>query len=272
MVKTWFKTKYQYVGLVGFLIAPTPALGKGLFSAYNWGAYYAFTSSYTNLDYDATATEKLPQDCVMNSEVAGKMRCRTYLVPDNSKGLGLFLQKPFQRQGFFYLEPSFTFSTISYSGTVGKKPNQVMSTANSKSVTNDALSTLAPGEQPLKKVLLELYGINWQSYLKLGMTPRYFPDAFLSLGFGIQTVGGRVKVVHTDRVRWVIQPSAYGEIEVVFARMATGYLSAFYSHDQTVLGRYGSNLIEDNPDGTDLSNFKATLINAGIGARLLLPF
>jgi len=263
------KTKFSYLCLLAILIVAAPAFGKGLLSTYNVGAYYAFTSSYTNLDYDAQASEKLPRDCAINTEVAGKMRCRTYLVPNNSEGFGIFLQKPFVRQGFFYLEPGFTFSTLSYSGTVGNKPNQVIS---STQVDNGIAKSADSEEQPLTKVLMELYGINWQGYFKFGVTPRVLPDVFLSLGLGLQTVGGRVKVLTTDRTRWVLQPSAYAEFEMVIVRLSTAYLSAFYGQDQTVLGRYGSNLIEDYPDGADLANFKATLINAGAGIRLLMPF
>ena len=266
------KTKWNRLLLMLPVIGASAAFGKGLFSAYNVGAYYALTSSYTNLDYDAPITETLPQDCVNNADVADKMRCRTYLVPDKSRGMGLFLQRPFVRKGLFYLEPGFTFSTLSYSGIVGDKPQPVVRSTESKGVSNDGSHKSQAAEQPLQKVLLELYGINWQSYLKFGITPRYLPDLFCSLGIGIQTVGGRVKVVRTDQFRAVIQPSAYGEIEAVLARMATGYLSLFYNHDQTVLGRFGSNLIEDHPNGADLTNFKATLINAGMGVRLLMPF
>lgn len=258
---------------IGFLITSQTALAKGfLFAPYHLGVYYTLTSSYTNLEYDAPLSEKIPKDCVANEEVTGKMRCRSYLVPDESMGLGLFLQKPFIREGLFYLEPGFTLSTLSYSGTKRDKPNQTLSKSGANNSTSKTDSSFSDNDQPLQKVLLELYGINWQGYLKIGLTPRYLPDIFVSLGLGIQTVGGRVKVVHTDQIRWVVQPSAYGELEAVLVRMASGYLSAFYNRDQTVLGRYGSNLIEDHPNGADMTNFKATLINAGMGVRLLMPF
>jgi hypothetical protein len=262
MKRPWSEKRVTVTCSILALLGTRAALGKGSFSDYNFGVYYALSSSYTNLEYDAPLGEKLPKDCVVNTDLEDKMRCRTYLVPNNSKGFGLFLQKPSKKQGFLYFEPGFTWSTLSYS----------YKAADSNGSSPDGSTELDFDKQPLQKVQLELYGINGQGYLKFGITPNLLPDIFLSLGLGLQTVGGRVKVVHTDQIRWVLQPSAFAEIEVVPLRLATGYLSLFMSQDQTILGRYGTNLIEDYPNGSDLSNFKATLINGGFGARLLLPF
>lgn len=271
MIRARLPMNRLFLCLLSSLGAATPAAAKSFLSAYNIGLSYDLTSSYANLDYDADVTGKLPRDCVIHNDVAGKMRCTAYLVPDRAQGGSLFWGQRFQRQGLFYFDPGFTVSTLSYSGTVASKPKSAMGLTERGTKANST-SGSEEGSQPLTKVLLDLYGINWRSYLRVGITPRYVPDIFLTFGLGIQTVGGRVKVVRTDKMRWAVQPEGFGELEAVVLRAGSGSLSAFVSHEQTILGRYGSSLIEDNPNGSQLTNFKATLINAGSGIRLLFPF
>ena len=270
------------------LLAPEHALAEsaGHFFGYNLGYVYSTTTSYASISYDAPIVSNLPQDCSKSVESSSMMRCQAYLAPDTSgaSDSSIFIEEPFKRQGMFYFEPAFTFSTISYKGGLGSKPkNRLSKTSNSSESVQNGTSTSASdyslgaqapaeGEQPLTKAYIEAYGINWQGYLRFGLTPRYLPDVLVKVGLGIQTVGGRLKIFKEEKIRYVIQPSAFGEIALVLARVSTGALSIFIGEEQTLSGPIGSKLISDYPSGTDLRNFQLGLMTGSAGIRVLFPF
>lgn len=270
------------------LVTPEKALAEnsGHFFGYNLGYVYSTTTSYASISYDAPMVTNLPQDCSESVESSSMMRCQAYLAPDTSgaSDSSLFIEEPFKRQGLFYFEPAFTFSTISYKGGLGSKPKSPLGGTSksssslqrsaSTSASNNSSGEQAPvdGEQPLTKAYIQAYGINWQGYLRFGLTPRYLPDVLFKLGLGVQTVGGRLKIFKEEKIRYVIQPSAFGEIALVLVRVSTGALSVFVGEEQTLSGPLGSKLISDYPNGTDLRNFQLGLITGSAGIRVLFPF
>ena len=270
------------------LVTPEQAFAEngGYFSGYNLGYVYSTTTSYASISYDAPIVSKLPQDCSESVESSSMMRCQAYLAPDTSgaSDSSIFIEEPFKRQGLFYFEPAFTFSTISYKGGLGSKPKSPLSSTSksgsslqssaSTSASSNSSGEQAPadGEQPLTKAYIEAYGINWQGYLRFGLTPRYLPDVLFKLGLGVQTVGGRLKIFKEEKIRYVIQPSAFGEIALILVRVSTGALSVFVGEEQTLSGPLGSKLISDYPAGTNLRNFQLGLMTGSAGIRVLFPF
>jgi hypothetical protein len=247
------------------------AESSGSLGGYNLGLSYDGSQNHAYIVYDTPSTPTVPKDCVENSQRAGVLRCTAYLGADGtgSGSVGVFLERPFARQGFFYFEPGFTFSTISYKGVLISNPGTGITGSQSKS--NQAISQ-ADATQPLTKASLEFYGVNWQGYLRFGITPRYFPDILVSLGGGVQTVAGRVKLFKTAYTRYVIQPEVFGTAEAVVVRYNTGSLSAYISKDQSFVSQLGTTLVDDYPSGSSLSNIRMGLSSAAIGLRLLFPF
>ena len=238
------------------------------FSRYNLGLSYASSANYASISYETTATGAIPSDCNTSEASTGNMRCRTFLSPDGvgSYNISAYLKKPFKRQGLFYFEPGFTFSTVSYKGTLGSEPSNTIGTGSTKK------STTPSADQPLTSASIELYGVNWQGYLEFGITPLYIPDLFLSAGLGLQTVGGTVHVFQERATTYFAQPEAFGELELVFVRYKTGALSLYGNIDQSLHTPIGTALISDNPSGTDTTNYKVNLQSSSYGVRLLFPF
>ncbi|MEI6399464.1 MAG: hypothetical protein WCO71_11905 [Pseudomonadota bacterium] len=72
--------------------------------------------------------------------------------------------------------------------------------------------------------------------------------------------------------RHVVQPEVFGVAEVVLIRAGTGFLSLYISQDQSFVSQIGSNLVDDNPSGNDLSNIRLGLSSSAAGLRMLFPF
>ena len=285
-----------------FLPLRSQAEGASFFSRYNLGINYATTTSYASISYEAPSVASMPTDCSPSLAASSLMHCIAYLGPDtsNSSDFSIYLDQPFKRQGFFYFAAGLTFSTISYKGGLAGKPigpiksssktttsastNPPLNpetTAGNNGGTNTPtggtpapLTTLGPAspDQPLTSAYMEMYGINWQTYLRFGITPQYLPDLLVTLGLGIQTAAGRLKIFQTDRTHFVIQPEAFAEIEAVLLRVSTGSLSFYLGQDQTISGPIGSSLIADNPSGTNLTSFQLGLVAGTAGVRVLFPF
>jgi hypothetical protein len=251
---------------------------SGLLGGYNLGITYESTASHAEISYDTATMRDMPEDCEENTQRPGYIRCTAYLGPDGDKSgsFSVFLEKPFKRQGFFFFDAGFTFSTITYKGGLIPKPSG--SIKGTKTVSSTAATSPSdglapePGEAPLTRAYLEFYGINWQTYVRFGITPRYFPDILISLGGGVQTAGGKVRLFKETYTRYVVQPDVFGVAEVVLIRGGSGSMSIYLSQDQSFVSQIGTNLLDDNPSGNDLSNIRLWLSSSAAGLRLLFPF
>lgn len=268
------------------LSTETICFGKGGIWGYNLGLSYSTTTSYAAISYDTPVTKTLPTDCdTATTETAGQMRCSAYLAPDgtDSYNVSVYIERPFERQGLFYFRPGFTLSSLSYTGGLAPKPSAGFSgtststskTSTSTSKTSTSQIGAAPTDvatAPVDKAYIQMYGVNWKSYLQVGITPHYLPDILVSAGIGIQTVAGTVKVFQTKTNAFIIQPDGFGELEVIVIRAASGYLSGFGSYSESLATNIGSNLIKDNPSDSNTTNYKLALKNQEFGIRALFPF
>ena len=239
------------------------------FKRYNLGVSYQSSASHAEILYDTPSTKQIPENCEQNKKRAGVLRCTAYLGPneDDSTSFSIYIQKPFKREGFFYFAPGLTISTVAYKGGLISKPG----TAPQGGSRTQGPTQEAPS-QPLTKAYLEFYGLNWQAFLRFGITPPYLPDLFISFGGGLQTAGGRVGMFKESYVRYVVQPDVFAEAEAVFLRFKTGSLSVFYGQDQSFVSQLGTTLVEDYPGDSQLSNIRLGLSTGSAGARLLFPF
>lgn len=253
---------------------------KGSIWGYNLGLSYSTTTNYAAISYDSPATKTLPEDCdTATAETTGQMRCSAYLAPDGtgSYNISVYIEKPFERQGFFYFKPGFSLSSLSYTGGLAPKPS---STYGGKTTTAKSTSTKSgpsepaaePATAPLDRAYIQMYGVNWKTYLQIGITPHYLPDILVSAGVGIQTVAGNVKVFKTKTNAYIIQPDGFGEVEVVVIRVGEGYLSGFASYSESLATDIGSRLIKDNPSDSTTTNYKLALKNQELGIRALFSF
>lgn len=261
--------------ITGVTFLPEKSFGKPFYSAYNLGISYATSTNYSAITYDTSKTATLPSDCEESPDDSSQMRCTAFLAPDGdgSFSVNLFVEKPFERQGLFYFKPGLTASTISYTGNLNPKPSSPFKSSSSSSNTSTSKGpTSTANTAPLDKASIEMYGINWQGYLRLGITPKYLPDLFIAGGVGLQTVVGKVKVFKTTTTTAVVQADGFAEGEIVVVRAGEGYLSGYASIDQSLATPFGTNLIEDNPSQTDTKNYRLGLKATQAGIRLLFPF
>jgi len=257
----WIGSIVVAAGLTG--ASTTAHADPSFFSEHNLGITYEIGHNYAQLSYDAPLVGNVPQQCVNDQFDAGHMRCAAYLSDDanDASGISIYIEAPFKRQGLFYFEPGLTFSTVEYQGTLAGQPT---------GPTNK--NSGPPPTQPLTQASMELYGVDLQAYLRVGITPPYIPDIFVSAGLGLQMVGGRIKVLTQDDTHFVAQPEAFAEVEAVLLRYKTGSLSVFYGQDQSLTSQFSANVIGDNPSGSNLTNFQVGLSTASTGVRLLFPF
>jgi hypothetical protein len=255
--------------LLGFA-SVAEAKGKGFWSRYNLGISYEASRSYAAISYDAPGAEPYPDDCVKGGEDPQQMRCTAYLGPstDDTPMPSLYIDSPFQRTGLLYFDYGLSVATLSYTGGLVSKPK---APAPTRPLPGGTQKKTENG-QPLQQAYLELYGINWQTYLRFGLTPRYAPDLILTLGLGLQTVGGRVQMFKNNQTRFLAQPEAFGEVELVVLRAYTGALSFFVGTDSSLTSGALGKLIDDNPDGSSMTNFQLGLSTSSAGVNLLLPF
>lgn len=244
---------------------------KGFFSRYNVGVTYEVSSSYAQIAYDADTMASTPDDCAVDEKNPSQMHCRAFLAPDEdaTPSPGLYLAQPFKRTGWFAFDWGFTVSSLAYKGGIVTQP-RAPQPAPRQGGSSGPQKPVPKRDQPLDHAYLELYGLSWQTYLQVGITPRYLPDIFYSLGVGLQTVGGKVRVLEEQTRTFLVQPDAYGELEAVFARFGEGALGVYLSQHQSL--RSDAKLMDDYPSNSRLKNLVVSLQSSAAGVRLLLPF
>jgi len=248
------------------MTSPAIAKGKGFFQRYNLGVTYAASASYARVMYKHPMINPLPDDCAPEVQDERQMACTAYLAPDADETAtpSLFFEEAFERQGLFFFDLGFAFSTITYKGGVVPKPVQTVKTKNGVKPIDTV--------QPIGVVYMEIYGINWQSYARVGFTPRYVPDLFLTAGLGVQTAGGKVKMLGISEQVLVVQPDVFVELELVMIRAGEAAFSAFLGKSESIVTPFGSRLLEDEPGGSKLTQLELGLTSSSAGLRLLFPF
>lgn len=257
------------LGLLAACFWHAPVAEAGfLFDDYNLGMSYEASTSYASIHYRAPTSAAIPEDCTPLSGGGQEMECTAYLAPDSDEtpSPSLFLDAPFKRQGLLYFDYGLTFATLSYKGVLMSKPK---SPTEGGQVSVRRNNKAAPA-QPLTRAKLEMYGVNWQGYLRFGLTPRYIPDLLVTTGLGLQTVAGRVKILLEDKTRFVVQPDAFAVAELVLLRFKGGALSVYFGYDQSLVG--GNEFIDDYPSGSNMHDFHLGLSTSAAGVNLLFPF
>lgn len=254
------------------VVAATPGMAlaaEAWLGSYQLGMSVGASHSYATIAYDTPRQAALPSDCEEHKVDNTLMHCSAYLARDADETPipSLYLDEAFKRQGLLYFDLGLTFSTLAYQGGLVTKPKTTVP-GGAKGTSG---KTIANPEQPLSNAYLEMYGINWQTYLRLGLTPYLFPDILATFGVGLQTVGGRVRIMATDETRFVMQPQGFAELELVVLRFGRGAASLYVGQEQSFGGPM-SKLAEDRPGGLPIFNLQAGFSTASAGLDILFPF
>ncbi|MCX6119160.1 MAG: hypothetical protein NT027_16605 [Proteobacteria bacterium] len=212
-------------------------------SQYQLGIDYSNSQDYVNLKYKTDAGSSVPATCTRDSADPTKKICSVGMVGGSSSGFGIFLQRAFKKQGFWYFDYDVGFGVRYLNGKTAKQ--------------DDALTGL-----PLKKASFELGAVLAKPYIQFGITPEKWPDILLSLGPAMQVAIGKVKI--NDRTESVVfGTSSYAgpmslwrgffEAEIVLKRFGDGAFSLFSSSDLTGQGE-GTKVFNGDVDG--MSDFR----------------
>jgi hypothetical protein len=232
---------------------------------YQIGIDYSNSIDTVKLTYDTDAAGGTPSSCKAVEGNAAKKECSVDMVAGGSSGFGLFLQRAFKKQGFWYFDYDLGFGARYLSGGIEKK--------------NESLQGL-----PLKQAKFSLLSLVGKPYIQFGITPDRFPDILLSVGPAIQVAMGNVSI-NDQSEKVVTGTSSYQgpmslwhgffELEIVLKRFGEGAFSVFSSSDFTGSGE-GTKIYPKDVDG--MSNFRGAFSHSvggaafGFGLKLVTPF
>jgi hypothetical protein len=199
--------------------------------------------------YRGAMDGELPVGCVGNAP--GEWNCSASLNSKSAAGWGLYVQKPFRRQGWFYFDWESSVS-LRY------VESQLSLSANT-----------AP--QPLHDFRATMVGLNGAYYGRAGFTPpAYFPDVFLTAGLSSSLTGGEIRVNNDYEPTFFWNPIGINfGFELVLLRFWNdGELGLMFSFDGSTDKTMG--WFYDEKDG--MSDFKPSVSAFYLGLRLLSPW
>jgi hypothetical protein len=242
----------RLIALLFFMPAVANAAGwVDSFRKYHAGVALRAAADGLNLSYKyrGTLDDRLPSGCVGNAP--GEWACSAPLNSKTSAGLGLYIQKPFRRQGWFYFawESSFSLRYVE----------------SQLSLPVDA----AP--QPLHDFRATMLGLSGAYYGRVGFTPpAYFPDVFLMAGLSSSLTGGEIRVNKDYEPTFFWNPIGvnFGFESVLLRFWKDGELGLMLSFDVSTDKTMG--WFYEEKDG--MSEFKPSVSAFYVGLRLLSPW
>lgn len=234
---------------------------------YKIGIDYSNSSDHLNLSYETdTATGGVPSSCTIVSSDPTKKRCSVGMVGGASSGWGLFLQRAFKKQGFWYFDYDIGFGARYLTG---KLPE-----------SEESLSGL-----PLRNAKFSLGAFIAKPYIQFGITPTSWPDVLISVGPAVQVAAGTM-TINDKSEKVAMGTSSYTglmslwqgfiELELVLKRFANdGAFSLFAENDITGNGE-GTKVYPKGIDG--MSDFRGRFSHSvggmayGFGLKLVTPW
>jgi hypothetical protein len=232
---------------------------------YQVGVDYSNSIDRVDLTYEMNRSGAMPSSCVQVEDDSSKQRCSVGMIGGSSNGWGIFLQKAFKKQGFYYLDWDVGFGARYLSGELPKEER--------------SLSGL-----PLKNASFRLGAAIMKPYIQFGITPDRFPDILISLGPAMQVAVGTVSINDQSESVAVGTSSVTGPLsvihgffalELVLKRFGDGAFSLLATRDVTGHGR-GSEIYPKSIDG--MSNFRGAFSHDvggmafGFGLKLVTPW
>jgi hypothetical protein len=229
------------------------------------GIDYSNSIDRVALTYDTASNSALPNSCSVIAETPTMKRCTVGMIGGSSNGWGVFLQKAFKKQGFYYLDWDVSFGARYLSGELP---------ANEQSLSG----------LPLKNAAFRLGAAVMKPYVQFGVTPDRWPDILVSMGPAIQVAAGSVSINNQAENVAVGTSSVTGPmsvihgffaLELVLKRFGDGAFSLMASHDVSGHGQ-GTKIYPKDIDG--MSNFRGAFSRSvggmayGFGLKLVTPW
>jgi len=227
---------------------------------------FDFSNSIDRVDlsYEMLADNFVPPSCSLTQDGQRK-RCTVTMLGGTSNGWGVFLQAPFKRKDFFYLDWDVGVGLRSLNGSLQSSDQDL-----------DGL--------PLSDASFSLLAAVIKPYIQFGVTPEGAPDFLISVGPALQVAMGTMAVNGLSEFVAVGTSSVTGplsllqgffEIEAVVYRFGEGSFSLIASRDSTGRGQ-GTRIYPTDVDG--MSDFKAKFtrdvsgLAFGLGLKLVTPW
>lgn len=233
---------------------------------YKIGIDYSNSIDYVTLSYEMDSAGGVPPSCQLLANDATRKRCSVGMVGGGSSGWGIFLQRAFKKQGFWYFNYDLGFGARYLSGSLPEK--------------EESLSGL-----PLKNAKFSLGAFVVKPYIEFGITPDRWPDVLISVGPALQVAAGTMTI--NDKPEKVAMGTSsytgpmslwkgFAQIELVLKRFAgDGAFSLIASQDLTGQGE-GTKVYPKSIDGMD--DFKGSFSHSvggmayGFGLKLVTPW
>lgn len=233
---------------------------------YKIGIDYSDSIDYVTLSYETDAAGGVPSSCHLVTNDSSKKRCSVGMEGARSSGWGIFLQRAFKKQGFWYFDYDMGFGARYLSGSLPEK--------------DQSLSGL-----PLKNAKFSLGAFVAKPYIEFGITPDRWPDILLSVGPALQVAAGTMTI--NDKSQTVAMGTSsytglmslwhgFVQLELVLKRFSgDGAFSLIASHDLTGQGE-GTKVYPKGVDG--MSDFKGSFSHNvggmayGFGLKLVSPW
>jgi hypothetical protein len=229
------------------------------------GIDYTNSIDRVELAYDTAIGSGVPDSCEVIADATTMKRCRVSMIGGSSSGWGIFLQKAFQKKGFYYLDWDVSFGVRYLNGELPTK--------------EQSLSGL-----PLKHASFRLGAVVMKPYVQFGITPDRWPDVLISMGPALQVAVGTVSINNEAENVAVGTSSVTGPmsvirgflaLELVLKRFGEGAFSLIASHDVSGHGQ-GTKIYPKDIDG--MTNFRGSFSRSvgnvayGFGLKLVTPW
>lgn len=221
-------------------------------SQYQLGIDYSTSWNNVQVDFKSDPALSSPSEyCGAPSSGSTLRDCSIVANSGGSSGFGLFLQRAFKKQGFWYFDYDLGIGFRYLQGERSREGSNFAGT-------------------PLRSVKFSLLSGIVKPYFQFGITPQGFPDILVSLGPILQTAVGQVSVNDKSRSVVLAQSNVNGlsslwrgfvELELVLWRFGEGAFSLITSREFAGSGE-GTKFYPESVDG--MSDFKAKF-NHGVG-------
>lgn len=234
-------------------------------SQYQIGVDYLNSLDHVTLSYTTAADGGVPPSCELLEDDSANKRCSVGMVGGGGSGFGLFLQRAFKKQGFWYFDYDIGFGGRYLSGGMEAKDSNL-------------------NGLPLSKAKFSLGAFVAKPYIEFGITPNSWPDLLISLGPAFQVACGSVTINDTSKTV-VMGTSSYNgpmnlwhgfvQLEIVLKRFGDGAFSLIAEHDTTGSGK-GTKIFPGSVDG--MSDFRGVFSHSvsgmiyGFGLKLVSPW
>lgn len=256
-----FEDAVQFIRFVTIILSLVSCLSASEALAGSWTKYLASyriglelrsSTDKSDLKYVSGRPAVMPEGCNPKYGDASNMDCTAEIGPKSKTTYGISIQQVFKRQGWWYFGKDIGFSFF-------------LLDAKAHEMADESIVVVNP--QPLQQARVHLYGVNLKGYVQFGVTPpSILPDFLISIGGGLHTSTGNVKIEQAKEKVNIASGLFYLQLEAVWWRFGEGSLSTYMAFENA-----GSHRLRGDYD--QFKELRLTPSSTSIGIlRLVLPF